>query len=88
MRRGGAEARDTGWLGLVDFGHLAIRKTNKNNCMLLRLDPGQETVWGETGGHFSLLRGPREQAHSLGALAPHCPHHAQKSVAAFTVRQA
>ena len=48
MQRGGAEARDTAWLGLMDLGRLAIRKRKGNNFRLLRLRPGQETVSGET----------------------------------------
>lgn len=58
MQRGGAEARNTGWLQLMDFGRSAIRKRNSNNSRLLRLGAGQETVSGEK----QVDRSPSSQA--------------------------
>lgn len=58
MQRGGAEARGTGWLGLMDFDQLAIRKRNGNNFRQLRLGPNQELVSGEKQVDSSPSSGP------------------------------
>lgn len=73
----------------MDFGRLAIRKTYRNNFMLLRLDPGQETVSGEKQVDTSpSSEAPESRPTPWGLWLPTAPHHTQKSVAALTVRQA